>query len=334
MNDATPDSDQIIVSTLNGGQIQGLIDMRDKVFPALNDQLQELADGLRFALNKAHNDNVSWPQPNALSGTRTDLAGFAGAPRSGTATIAVTDRSDGSTLLAFEVDITAAVDETDLINQINANLGASGTAALGPDGQLEMSLASSAHGLAISENDSSIKITDDAGRDRDYGFSQYFGLNDFFVLDGPLATDLVIHPDIASDPAKIGTAKLDVTTPPLAATLGGVGDNRGARGLLDALNADHAVIARGGLPGKSVDLGSYAAEIIAITASNANQAEEQARVDRALSDAVNFRNDTFSSVNLDEELASLMTLQQAYSVAARLITTVNEMLEELVDVMR
>lgn len=334
LNDATPDADQVIVSTLNGGKIQGLVEIRDVVFPALNDQLQELADGLRFALNKAHNDNVAWPQPSALSGTRTDLSDFAAAPRSGTSTIAVIDRNDGSTVSAFQIDIAAVADEADLISQINTNLGAIGTAALGADGQLEISLASPDHGLAISEGDSSITVTDNAGRDRDYGFSQYFGLNDFFVSDGPLATDMVIRPGIVTDPAKIGTAKLDVTTPPLTATLGGVGDNRGARGLLDALNADYDVLARGNLPGKSVDLGSYASEIIAITASNARQAENQARVDQALSEAVNFRNDSASTVNLDEELSSLMTLQQAYSVAARLISTVNEMLEELVDVMR
>ncbi len=334
LNDATPDADQIIVSTLGSGKIQGLIEIRDQVFPALNDQLQELADGLRYALNKGHNDNVSWPQPNALSGTRLDLSDFTAAPRSGTATIAVIDSSDGSTLHAFEVDIAAAANETALITQINTDLGAFGTVALGTDGQLEITLASASHGLAISEGDSSITVTDAAGRNRDFGFSHYFGLNDFFVLDGPLATDLVVHPDLVSDPARIGTAKLDVTTPPLTATLGGVGDNRGARGLLDALDANYDVIARGGLPAKNVDFGSYAAEIIAITASNANQAENQARVDQALSDAVNFRNDSFTSVNMDEELAALMTLQQAYSVAARLISTVNEMLDELVDVMR
>ncbi len=334
LNDATADADQTIVSNIKGGRIQGLLEIRDEVLPALDDQLLELADGLRFALNKANNDSVAWPQPDALSGTRVDLSDFAAAARSGTATIAITDDADGSTLLAFEVDIAAAIDETDLASQINANLGAFGTAGIGADGQLDITLASTDHGLAISEGDSSITVTDTAGRDRDYGFSHYFGLNDFFVVDNLPATGLAVHPDIESNPSRIGTAKLDVTTPPLTATLGGPGDNRGARGLVDALNADQDILARGGLSAKSIDLGSYAAEIIAITANNAQFAENRARTDIAINDAVNFRNDSVSSVNMDEELASLMTLQQAYSVAARLITTVNEMLEELVDVMR
>ncbi|MDH3664513.1 MAG: hypothetical protein OEU92_31620, partial [Alphaproteobacteria bacterium] len=330
-NDAIPDADQQIVSKLGAGELQGLVEMRDEVFPALTDQLQELSEGLRFALNAAHNDSVAWPQPSALSGTRTDLASFAGATRGGTATLAVIDGSDGSTLHAFEIDIAAAVDETDLINQINTNLGAFGTAAIGADGQLDITLATAGQGLAIAEGDSSIVVTDAAGRDRDYGFSHYFGLNDLMVTDGPRATDIAVNPVLAADPVRLGAAKLDVETPPLVATLGGPGDNRGAKGLAEVMNAEHAMIARGQLPARTTDLGGYAAEIVALTAMQASRAEEQARTDLALSDAVSFKADSVASVNLDEEIAALMTLQQAYSVAARLITTVDEMLETLVN---
>ncbi len=334
LNDAIPDADQQIVSTLGGGKLQGLIEMRDEAFPGLTDQLQELAEGLQFALNAAQNDSVSWPQPNAISGTRTDLSSFAGATRGGTATLAVIDSSDGSTLLAFEIDTGAAIDEVDLANQINTSLGAFGTATIGVDGQLDISLAAADQGLAIAEGDSSIQVTDAAGRERDYGFSHYFGLNDFLVNDGPRPTDLVVHPDLVSDPARLGSAKLDVETPPLTATLGGPGDNRGAKGLAEAIEANYAMIERGQLPARNTDLGAYAAEIVSITAAAAASAEDQARSDIALSDAVNFKANSVASVNLDEEISTLMTLQQAYSVAARLITTVDEMFDELMNAAR
>lgn len=336
--DATPDADQLIVSKLGSGQLQGLVEMRDEVFPGLTDQLEELANGLRFALNAAQNDTVAWPLPSALSGTRTDLSDFTGAPRNGTATLAVIDANDGSTLLAFQIDVGAATSETDLINQINTDLGAFGTAAIGADGQLDITLAAADQGLAIAEGDSSIRLTDAAGRDRDYGFSHYFGLNDVVVSDGPRATDIVVRPDLAADVARLGSAKLDVETPPavavLTATLGGPGDNRGAKGLAEALEADYAMIARGQLPARVTDLGAYAAEIVAITSIAASRAEEEARSDLALSEAVNFKADSAVSVNLDEEISTLMTLQQAYSVAARLISTVDEMLEELLNAAR
>ncbi len=332
-NDAVPDADQRIVSRLGGGRLQGLVELRDQVFPELDDQLQELAAGLRFALNAAHNEGVAWPQPNALSGTRTDLSDFAGAVRSGTATLAVTD-TDGSTLLAFEIDLAAAADENDVVAQLNTGLGAFGTATIGADGQLEITLADADQGLALAEGDSSVRIIDAAGRERDYGFSHYFGLNDLLVGTGTLATDMAVRPGIAADPSTLATARLDVETPPLTATLGGPGDNRAAQGLAQALAGEQAMIARGALPARTTDLGSYAAEIVALTAMNANRAEEQARADLALADAVGFKAESVTAVNLDEELSALITLQQSYTVAARLITAVNEMLDELVDVAR
>jgi len=334
LGDATPDANQQIVSQFGSGRIQGLIEMRDEHYPALTDQLHELTDSLRFAMNAASNDNVAWPLVDQLTGTRTDLSDFAGATRSGTATLVVADANDGSTLQAFQIDLGAVVDETDLVNQINTGLGAFGTAAIGTDGELSIILANSDHGIAIAEGDSTITIGDAAGRDRDYGFSHFFGLNDLYVNDGPFPTDLAVRPDLAANPGRLANAKLDVETPPLVATLGGPGDNRGAKALAEAINANYTMIARGKLPERTTDIAAYAAEIVAVTATEAQRMEEQVRTDIALSDAINFKADSVSSVNLDEELATLMTLQQAYSVSARLITIVDEMFDQLVNAVR
>ena len=124
-----------------GGRLAGLLEIRDQTLPDLNDQLQELAAALRFALNAAHNDASAVPPPAQLSGSRTDLTDFAAATRSGTATFAVIDHTDGSTLLAFQIDVGAPADEVALAAQINAALGAFGTAAIGVDGNLEITLA-------------------------------------------------------------------------------------------------------------------------------------------------------------------------------------------------
>jgi flagellar hook-associated protein 1 FlgK len=334
LGDATPDADQQIVSRFGGGRLQGLIEMRDEHFPDLTDQLHELAEALRFGLNEASNDTVAWPLVSSLSGTRTDLTDFAGATRSGTTTIAVVDSADGSTLAAFQIDIGTVVDETDLVTQINTGLGALGTAAIGTDGQLEITLADSTHGIAIDEGDSSITLTDAAGRDRDYGFSHYFGLNDIYVNDGPFPSDLSVRSDLMADPAKLGSAKLDVTSPPLVATVGGPGDNRGAKSLAEAINANQTMIARGKLPQRTVDVSSYAAEIVAVTATEARRFEDQVKTDIALAEAIEFKADSVTSVNLDEELAHLMELQQAYSVSARLITSIDEMFDELINAIR
>jgi flagellar hook-associated protein 1 len=333
-NDAIADASQQITSRITGGRLAGLLEARDSVLPALDDQLQELADGLRFALNAAHNDGSPVPPPSELVGTRTDLSDFAGAVRSGAATIAVIDRTDGSTLLAFQVDVGAAADETALAAQIDSDLGAFGSAAIGADGNLEITLADSDQGLAIAEGDSSIVFADAAGRDRDYGFSHYFGLNDFLVQDGGRASDFAVRADIRADPSQLSTARLDVQTSPLTATLGGAGDNRGVQALADALSSAQPVVARGGLPAKSVTLATYAGDIIAHSASLADNAKQAASRDQALVDSLKYRAAEVSGVNLDEEMARLVQLQQAYGASARIVTVTNDMFGELLEMVR
>jgi flagellar hook-associated protein 1 FlgK len=333
-NDAVPDADQQIVSKLDGGRIQGLIDVRDRILPELNDELQELADTLRFAVNAAHNDGTAWPPPAALTGTNQDLSSFAGATRSGSATVAVIDHGDGTTLLAFEVDVAAAADDNDIVTQLNAGLGAFGTAAIGPDGNLTITLANPDQGLALAEGDSSITVADAAGRDRDFGFSHYFGLNDMFVVDGVEPSNLEVRADLAANPTRLSAAKLDVTTPPLTAVLGGVGDNRAARAVSQSLNAEYDMLARGKLPATNVSLGNYASQMIATAAIDAKQASDVAERDVVMSDALQFKEASFSGVNMDEELARLIQLQQAYTVAAKIVSAVDEMLDQLINAAR
>ena len=49
-------------------------------------------------------------------------------------------------------------------------------------------------------------------------------------------------------------------------------------------------------------------------------------------DQLNARRESVSGVNLDEELANLMIYQQAYTASARMISLVQEMLDELMNV--
>ena len=275
------------------------------------------------------------PPPARLSGTRTDLADFAAATRSGTASFAVIDTNDGSTLQAFQVDLGAVADEAALAAQIDTALGALGSAAVTAAGNLEITLAGSGQGIAVAGGDSSITVSDAAGRARDYGLAHYFGLNDLVVSNGPRSTDFAVHSDIASDAALLATARLDVAAgPPLVATLGGSGDNRGAQGLANALSARHQVIARGGLEAKAVTMATYAGDIIARSAVQAARAEQNADRDRALADELDFRVANASGVNLDEEMARMVQLQQAYSTAARIVAVTEELFDELLGVVR
>ena len=330
--DAVPDGEQTIATGLRAGRILGLLEVRDGILPGLNDQIQELAAALRFALNAAHNAGVPYPPPATLTGTRTDLAGFAG-NGGGEATLAVVG-ADGTVVAAFAVDM-AAPDAAALAAQIGAGLGPLGTAAITTDGRLEIALADGSQGLAIDEGTSAIAVTDAAGRTRTYGFSHYFGLNDLLVPNGPRASQLGVRGDIAADPARLSTARLDVDAgPPPTASVGGAGDNRAAQALAAAMTRPQPVIARGGLPAATTTLAAYAADIVTFTSVEAERVRAGLERERALVDDLSFRAAAVSGVNLDEELSRLVVYQQSYAVAARVIAIIDELLEELLGTVR
>ena len=330
--DSTPDASQLVVSSLRGGSLQGLLEARDLLLPALGDQLGELASVARFTLNAAHNSASPYPPPTALAGTRTDTASFAAAVRSGTAYVAVIDGATGAVAATIALDIGGATNAAGLASQLSAGLGALGTATIAGDGHLELT-AATGYALAIGEGDSSITATDSAGHSRAHGFAHYFGLNDLLVTGGGDPTRLRVRDDLAADPRLLSRSRLDVAAgPPVSARLGGAGDNRGAQALAAAFETSVATVARGDLPAGSFRLADYAAEIVAVRAGAADRAKGAAANDLALADDLTARQAATSGVNLDEELSRLVLYQEAYSVSARLISITNQLFDELLGI--
>jgi flagellar hook-associated protein 1 len=327
--DAAADAAQLIVSPLRGGELQGLLEARDLLLPAVADQLGELAGLARFALNAAHNAANAHPLPTRLDGTRTDTAGFAATARSGTAYLAVIDRTTGAVAATVAVDVAGAADAATLAAQVSAALGGYGAAAIAADGSLRIA-AGPGYALAVNEGDSAILATDAAGHSRAQGFAHYFGPNDLLVADGADPTRLRVRDDLAADTRLLSRAALDVAAgPPPTARLGGAGDNRGAQGLAAAFDATVATVARGELAAGSFRLADYAAEFIAVRAGVADRAMGAAAGDRALADDLVARRAAVSGVNLDEELSRLVLFQEAYSVSARLISITSQLFDEL-----
>lgn len=333
--DSIADDQQTIVSYLRGGRLQGLLEARDRILPEIQDQLNELADQLRYRLDAAHNAAVPYPLPGALTGSRTDLSGFATATRSGTAYLAVVDRSTGTSLATIAIDLAAAADETALAAQIQADLGALGTASIGAGGNLVISLADPNHGLALAEGDSRVVVADAAGHVRDYGFAHYFGLNDLLQSGSGGPTTLTVRSDIVADPTLVSNVQLDVTLgPPLDSAAGSSGDRRGLQGLAAALDTPVETVTRGRLAASRVTLADYASDLIAVAASAAASSIDLAESDSVMLGQLDARRSTVSGVNMDEELSRLILFQKAYTVSARIIAITNELFDELVQLGR
>lgn len=174
---------------VNGGELRGLLDMRDEVLPDLSDQLGEFVSRAAEQINRVHNDSAAVPAPNTLTGRNTGLLDIASAAAgfSGTSSLAVVDGA-GIVQRRIDIDFTAGTMTVDgapgpaftpatFVTALNTALGPDGTATY-VNGALSISATDVAEGIAIDEGSSS-----KAGR----GFSHFFGLNDL-VRSGGLST--------------------------------------------------------------------------------------------------------------------------------------------------
>lgn len=125
-----------------------------------------------------------------------------------------------------------------------------------------------------------------------------------------------VRPDLLANPARLPLARLEAG-PPGTRVLGAA-DRRGALALADALGGSERAV--------SAFVGR-----VGLGAANAADAAAQATAVRADAAA---RRDGFSGVNVDEELAQMVVLQNSYGAAARVITAASQMYDTLVGMVR
>lgn len=195
-----------ITNQIAGGELKGLIDIRDVTLPSLQSQLDELAGVLKNQINAIHNQGTAYPNtPSLMEGTRTFIDPNTQGIKieNGDVRITVFDK-DGNqvatTNLGGGLGFTqgTVADMTQRINDwLQDPAGANmpqGSAYFNDDGQLVIDTGDSEYGISIMDEASSAKgsgqqnttIKFDANGNGQYdrsfdGFSGFFGLNDFFV---------------------------------------------------------------------------------------------------------------------------------------------------------
>jgi flagellar hook-associated protein 1 FlgK len=317
-------------SPLTSGMLAGLIEARDSVLPELQDRLDALGALVGDTLNAAHDAAVPLPPPTTVSGSRSDFSGFDGASNTGTAYLAVVDRSTGQARTTLAIDL-AGKDLGAVASEIDAGLSGYGGASIAQGGGLQIDLSTSGYGLAWADGTGKIAATDAIGQSREVGLAQYFGLNDLVSSTGPAPTALAVRGDILTDPTRLSSAMLDVDPgPPPDSRLGGTGDNRGAQALAAALDQPVTLVTDTSAPtSRSVSPKDYAAEIVAEAASSANRASDAAASDKAVADTLATRVASVSGVNIDEELSKLVLYQKSYAAAARIISATSDLFDTL-----
>ncbi|MFP4126405.1 MAG: flagellar hook-associated protein FlgK [Alphaproteobacteria bacterium] len=345
-----------ISPTVRGGELGGLLEVRDRMLPELDDQLREFGGMLRHQLNAAHNGANATNAPiSELIGARKGEALWPNNSSdsvSGKAYISLYEIADPTS------QTTVAIDLADVRDHAKNNLGDStnwhehfsealahkindafGTAPIDADVTTDPNFTLKStdpeYALAIADGDGKISQDDGHGHNLEYGLSHFLGFNNFTSPAERDPTKLAVRSDIVADPQRIASAKLDVDAgPPPSGTLGGVGDARGLGELAAALDRRMDTVGRGGLPDATVSAREYLGDVTSVQATRAANAERTAENDEVLAEELGFQKAGISGVNLDEEMAHLIQLQQAYATSARLLTVADEMLQDLLNAKR
>ncbi|MFZ5609680.1 MAG: flagellar hook-associated protein FlgK [Pseudomonadota bacterium] len=142
------------------------------------------------------------------------------------------------------------------------------------------------------------------------------------------ARDLTVNPAIVQQPQLLATARFDraVAIGQRAVT---AGDARGAAALRDLQLSTLSFARAGSLTQVNANITQYAAFVLGETALMAERTTKAEEDSKTLESDVVQRRDSISGVNIDEELSNMVTFQNAYNAAARLLTTARELYDTL-----
>ena len=306
-----------ITSQITSGDIGALIDLRDTVLPAAQDQLDQLASELADSLNAVSNQGTALPSPTTLTGT-TAVTSSTALSATGTVRLAVTD-SSGTLTSYSDLDLSSYATVGDLVTAINGISGLSAT--IDSSGHVAISSTASGTGVAINEMTSSV------GADGQ-GLSDFLGLNDLVTSTG--ASDFAVRSDILSNSGLFPVATLDASaTLTTGSTVLSTGSATVVNNLYNALTGSVSFAAVGGLGASTSSFADYAAGIVSHVATQASQATTDYTAKETALSTFSSAMSSQSGVNLDEETAKISTLQSQYTAASQLIQAINEMFAAL-----
>ncbi len=210
-----------ITEELRGGELNGLVEMRDQILTDLQAQLDELSTTVRDTVNQVHNRGTAFPGLQSMSGTRRFLDTSDGTNNTAqTIKLDPTNSVDDVTIALFDAtgdqqayttlntimtgaglssrgagdDWTIAQVATQVQTWLQANGAATATVGLDSSGRLNIELNETSLNLAFRDQtataDGSSQADAEIGFDADgdgtvdetvNGFSFFFGLNDFFT---------------------------------------------------------------------------------------------------------------------------------------------------------
>jgi flagellar hook-associated protein 1 FlgK len=291
-----------------GGELRGLIEGGEEVFGNFLGQLDELATSLIYQFNQVHSAGEGLKSFTSLLSSNRVLDsslplnqadnGLDFLPKHGGFTVQVINQETGlreSTSIAVDLDgigTDASLEDIRSALDAVANLSATIT----PRGELQ--------------------ITSDAGYEFRFaedssGFLAALGINTFF--SGSSAADIDVSSLVLGDSDYLASGQG-----------GGPADGRNVTRLTELFETAIA-----GLNGKS--LHAFYEQSISDVAQNSAATEALATGFATFRDSLVSQQQQFTGVSLDEEAIKVLELQRGYQAAARIVSTVNDLFNVLLN---
>lgn len=323
---ATRDNNEVLGITQ--GRIGSLLNNRTTLVEDTLSRLDQLASQLIFEVNRAHSQGYGTTARQSATGTlrfaSTDygialndptnqtIADLPFSAKNGSFLVTVTNAATGaSESVRVNVDldgITSAggagfTDDTTL-NSLTAAIDgiANVNASINGSGQLAIDAASGYR----------ITFSDDSS-----GVLAVLGVNTYF--NGTSAENIAVTDEILGNPGLLASGQID--------SLGRPDDNAASRAI--AALGEKGLQTLGG-----ATLSSFWDDAVSAIATKTGAAQTAAGAAGAVKESLEAQRAAISGVNIDEEAINLLTYQRQYQASARFISTVDEMTQTLLSLIR
>ncbi len=343
-------TDLVADGGIQSGEIAGYLSMRDDVLPQAQNQLDALAAQMSSALS----DTTTAASPvtvGANTGFDTDISGLS---NGNTIQLSYTDgnnvqhdvtivRVDDATALPLSNTATANPNDTVIgvdfsggpaavAAALNTALGSAGLQFSNPSGStLEIlnaanspvtvnSVSTTTTATSLTSGSAALPLFVD-------GANPYTGA---FAGTGPEITGyagrIAVNPEVVDDPSLLTTYQ---TSPPTA-----VGDATRPNFIYNQLvNATATYSPDTGVGGTTAPfqgtLSGYMSQIVSMQSLAANTATSLQTGQDTVVSSLQSRFNSTSAVNIDTEMANLLTLQNSYGANARVMSTIQAMMQSL-----
>jgi flagellar hook-associated protein 1 FlgK len=251
-----------------------------------------------------------------------DAHPFTPLPTGETAEFVITDRF-GKEIRSFELDTTGTTSYGDLVNELNTGLSGVMSFSLDGNGRLVTQPAPGQSGLVLSvRNDG----TDASGNG--ISIAEMFGIGSRFRAEA--ATDMQLVGGLDGNAGNLATARLDLSAAVGQVALA-VGDQSG---VLDFQKLETSIISTdkaGEISAQKRTLTSFNGAVLGTFGLMADRAATAAEDTANLETELNQRRQSVSGVNIDEELSNLIIYQNSYNAAARILSSVQELYDALLN---